>query len=76
MTSPITEHDKNPETFSCMWCDRFVCYDPTYGWIHIGGGAYVEFCDCGWSDTKSGGFNECPKCKNRLIRTAHRAIKQ
>ncbi len=64
------------KSLNCTWCDRFVSFSQQNGWIHVDGGAYVEYCECGWSDTTLGGFSKCQKCSNTLIRHSHRASPQ
>ena len=55
--------NKVPETI-CRVCHQVVVLSPTnFGWVHKGGGAYVQKCGkCGWIGSKIGSFQKCPKC--------------
>ncbi len=51
----------------CSWCGDELEFDSRKGWIHKGGGLYVQVCErCGWMGSLRETTFSCPVCGSEL----------
>jgi len=51
----------------CHWCGEILRFVQGKGYVHEGGGAYLQYCDnCGWSGSFTVPTFRCPKCGGDL----------
>lgn len=59
----------------CNWCKEELRFIRGRGWVHAGGGAYVQRCDkCGWKGAPVHSVRHCPMCKHNNVRDDHCAL--